>query len=299
MSCRRNVPAFQRATSEPLTLTVGQALVVNVVMRIAGLTETVSISAAGDTAPALGTAIDADALSSLPINGRDYRDFALLSPTARSITGTRGTFRVAGQPGDYLALNVDGADFTNNFFGEFFGSLERQNFTIPLEAVQEFEVSAGGLGVQSGRSNGGLVNVVTKSGGNERHGSLAYSLRHHALTADDAFGNAPVGLVRHIVGGSFGGPLVADRTFYFVAADVQRQTTPITVKFARPVGRRGRSRARDRGSGRTRGPVPAPRERHRDPCESRSHDHGAPAPQRSGQLLAERRRTTSLAERRF
>ncbi len=97
-------------------------------------------------------------------------------------------------------LNVDGADFTNNFFGEFFGSLERQNFTIPLEAVQEFEVSAGGLGVQSGRSNGGLVNVVTKSGGNQRHGSLAYSLRHHALTADDAFGNAPVGLVRHIVG---------------------------------------------------------------------------------------------------
>ncbi len=228
-------PGFSGADSDPLTVTVGQALVVNVVMRIAGLTETVSISAAGDTAPGLGTAIDADALSSLPINGRDYRDFALLSPTARSITGTRGTFRVAGQPGDYLALNVDGADFTNNFFGEFFGSLERQNFTIPLEAVQEFEVNAGGLGVQSGRSNGGLVNVVTKSGGNQRHGSLTYSLRHHALAADDAFGNAPVGLVRHIAGGSVGGPLVAGRTFYFGAADVQRQTTPITVKFARPV----------------------------------------------------------------
>jgi hypothetical protein len=226
---------FSATTSEPLTLTVGQALVVNVVMRVAGLTETVSIVAPSNTAPALGTVFDATAVSSLPIDGRDYRDFALLSPTARSITGTRGTFRVAGQPGDYLALNVDGADFTNNFFGEFFGSLERQNFTIPLEAVQEFEVSAGDLGVQSGRSNGGLVNVVTKSGGNQRHGSLAYSLRHHALTADDAFGNAPVGLVRNIVGGSVGGPLVAGRTFYFGAADVQRQTTPITVKFARAV----------------------------------------------------------------
>lgn len=226
---------FSAATSEPVTLTVGQALVVNIVMRVAGLTETVSISAPGSTAPALGTTFDATAVSSLPIDGRDYRDFALLSPTARSITGTRGTFRVAGQPGDYLALNVDGADFTNNFFGEFFGSLERQNFTIPLEAVQEFEVSAGDLGVQSGRSNGGLVNVVTKSGGNEHHGSLSYSLRHHALTADDAFGNAPVGLVRNIIGGSIGGPLVAGRTFYFGAADVQRQTTPITVTFARPV----------------------------------------------------------------
>jgi hypothetical protein len=228
-------PGFSAATSDPLTLTVGQALVVNVVMRIAGLTETVSISAAGDAAPAVGLAVDANALSSLPVDGRDYRDFALLSPTARSITGTRGTFRVAGQPGDYLALNVDGADFTNNFFGEFFGSLERQNFTIPLEAVQEFDVTAGGMGVQSGRSNSGLVNVVTKSGSNQRHGSLTYSVRHHALTADDVFGNAPAGLVRHIVGGSAGGPLVAGRTFYFGAADIQRQTTPITVKFARPV----------------------------------------------------------------
>ena len=228
-------PGFAAATSDPLPLTVGQALVVNVVMKIAGFTETLEISAAGDTAPSLGLAIDTDALSSLPVNGRDYRDFALLSPTARSITGTRGTFRVAGQPGDYLALNVDGADFTNNFFGEFFGSLERKNFTIPLEAVQEFDVTAGGLGVQSGRSNGGLVNVVTKSGSNQRHGSLAYSLRHHALTADDAFGNAPVGLVRHLVGGSVGGPLVEGQTFYFAAADVQRQRTPITVKFARPV----------------------------------------------------------------
>src|SRR5262245_48345139 len=193
---------FAIAKSDPLLLTVGQALVVNIVMRIAGVTESVSVSAAGNTAPALGTVIDTNALENLPINGRDYRDFALLSPTARSITGTRGTFRVAGQPGDYLALNVDGADFTNNFFGEFFGSLERQNFTIPLEAVQEFEVSNGGLGAQAGRSNGGLVNVVTKSGTNQRHGSLAYFLRHHELTADDAFGNPPAGLVRHAGGGS-------------------------------------------------------------------------------------------------
>jgi hypothetical protein len=232
---RAERPGFSGAESEPLVLTVGQALVVNVMMRIAGLTETVSVSAAGDTAPALGMVIDADALSRLMINGRDYRDLALLSPTARSTTGTRGTFRVAGQPGDYLALNVDGADFTNNLFGEFLGSLERRNFTIPLEAVQELEVSAGSLGVESGRSNGGLVNVVTKSGGNQRRGSFAHLLRHHALTADDAFGNAPVGLVRHIVGGSLGGPIVADQTFYFGAADVQRQTTPIAVKFARPV----------------------------------------------------------------
>ncbi|HUR32571.1 MAG TPA: TonB-dependent receptor [Vicinamibacterales bacterium] len=226
---------FSVARSAPVTLGVGQALVVNLVMRIAGLTETLAVTAAGDAAPALGADFGADAISNLPLNGHDFRAFALLSPTAEAITGTRGTFRVAGQPGDYLALNVDGADSTNSFFGEFFGSIERQNFTIPLEAVQEFDVTAAGLGVQSGRSNGGLVNVVTKSGTNERHGSASYSLRHHALTGDDAFGNAPAGLVRHLAGGSLGGPIVANRTFYFGAVDVQRQATPLTVKFARPV----------------------------------------------------------------
>lgn len=226
---------FAGATSAPLTLGVGQALVVNLVMNLAGLTESLAITAAGDAAPALGATFDTSAVANLPLNGHDYRGFALLSPTAEAITGTRGTFRVAGQPGDYLALNVDGADFTNGFFGEFFGSIERQNFTIPLEAVSAFEVTAGGLGVQSGRTNGGLVNVVTKSGTNERHGSASYSLRHHALASDDAFDNAPVGLVRHLAGGSLGGPLVSNRTFYFGAVDVQRQTTPITVAFARPV----------------------------------------------------------------
>lgn len=228
-------PGFAVATSAPFTVAVGQALVVDVVMPVAGVTETLTIVAAGDAAPALGANFDSRAIANLPLNNGDFRGFALLSPTARAITGTRGTFRVAGQPGDYLALNVDGADFTNNFFGEFFGSLERQNFTIPIEAVQEFEVTAGGLGVQSGRTNGGMVNVVTKSGSNERHGSGSYSLRHHELTATDTFGNAPANLVRHLVGGSLGGPLVENRTFYFAAVNVQRQTTPVTVKFSRPV----------------------------------------------------------------
>lgn len=233
---KAELSGFSSAESLPLPLTVGEALAVNLVMKVAPVTATVAVAAPpANTAAALGATIGEATIVNLPINGRDYRDFALLSPTARAITGTRGTFRVAGQPGDYLALNVDGADFSNNFFGEFFGSIETKNFTVPLEAVQEFQVSAGGLGTESGRTNGGLVNVVTKSGTNERRGSFAYFLRHHGLAAKDTFGNAPTGLIRHAAGASLGGPLVANRTFYFVAADLQRQTTPITVQFARSV----------------------------------------------------------------
>jgi hypothetical protein len=228
-------PGFSIAKSDPVQLAVGDALVINLTMALAPLTEAVSVTSPPNTSAALGMVFDKTAILKLPINGRDYRDFALLSPGAQPIAGQRGTFRVAGQPGDYLALNVDGTDFTNSFFGEFFGSLETKNLTIPLEAVQEFSVKSGGLGLESGRSNGGLMNVVTKSGGNRRNGSLSYFLRHHNLTAKDAFDNPPTGLVRNAGGGSVGGPFVANRSFYFMAADLQRQTTPLTVKFAQNV----------------------------------------------------------------
>jgi carboxypeptidase family protein len=216
-------------------IAVGQALNVNLEMKVASVTQQIEVVGDANAGTAASTVVGEHAIANLPINGRDYRDFALLAPTAQSTTGTRGTFRVGGQPGDYLALHLDGADFTNNFFGEFFGSLETKNFTVPMEAVQEFQVTAGGFGAELGRSNGGLVNVVTKSGSNNIRGSGAYFLRHHSLTADDAFGNPPTGLVRHQFGGSIGGPLVANKSFYFVAADIQNQETPVTVKFSRNV----------------------------------------------------------------
>ena len=124
MSCETERPGFSGAKSGPVPLTVGQALVVDLVMKLAGPTETVSVSAEGDTAPALGMVIDETPVRACRSTGATIATLRCSRrPRGRS-TGTRGTFRVAGQPGDYLALNVDGADFTNNFFGEFFGSIE-------------------------------------------------------------------------------------------------------------------------------------------------------------------------------
>ncbi|MBI3047972.1 MAG: TonB-dependent receptor [Acidobacteria bacterium] len=233
-----DLEGFAPVRTAVVRLAVGNALMLNLVMPVAGIAAAVDVPAVAANAAAagVGTVVGDESIARLPIDGRDYRDFALLAPTARAITGTRGTFRIGGQPGDYLALHVDGADFTNNFFGELFGSIETRNFSLPLEAVRELHVSAGGFGAASGRSTGGLVNVVTKSGTNTRHGSGAYFLRHHSLAADDAFGNPPAGLVRHQIAGSLGGPIILNRTFYFVAADLQRQTTPITVRFGRNVG---------------------------------------------------------------
>lgn len=231
------LPGFATVQTSVQRLGVGEALLLNLVMPVAAVFRSIEVTARGRNASAagFGLGIAADAIETLPLNVRDYRTFALLAPTAGGITGTRGAFRVAGQPGDHLSLQVDGTDFTNNFFGEFLGSLETRNVTLPLEAVQEFQVNVGGFAPEFGRSAGGLVNVATKSGTNTIHGTGAYFLRADTLAGRDAFGNSPAGLLRHQFAGSLGGPIVKNRIFYFLAADAQRQRTPITVRFGRDV----------------------------------------------------------------
>ena len=119
---------------------------------------------------------------------------------------------------------IDGADSRDNFFGEFFGSLETKNFTIPLEAVQEFQVVTNGFAPEFGRSTGGLLNVVTKSGTNSFSGSAHYFYRGKDLTKDDAIGTPPNIDNQHQFGAAVGGPIKKDKQFFFLAFDVQRQT---------------------------------------------------------------------------
>ena len=78
--------------------------------------------------------------------------------------------RLQGQAGEYTGLIIDGVDNRNSFYGEWFGSLETKNFTIPQDAIQELQVRDTGLSAEFGHATGGLINVVTKSGTNKWHG---------------------------------------------------------------------------------------------------------------------------------
>ena len=130
-------------------------------MGLAGQKETVTVEASGagiDTSSAgVSQLINEQAIANLPLSGRDFRDLAQLSPSAQVVPGLRGGMRLGGQQSDYTGLVIDGADSCDNFFGEFFGSLETKNFTIPLEAVQEFQVVTNGFAPEFGRSTGGLL----------------------------------------------------------------------------------------------------------------------------------------------
>ncbi len=226
---------FAPTKVSPIDLHVGESLTVDVTLQLKGQTQTVEVSASvapvETTTTGISQLINSQSVANLPLAGRDYRDLAQLSPSAEVVPGLRGGIRLGGQQSDYTGLSIDGGDATNNFFGEFFGSLETKNFTLPLDAVQEFEVVTNGFAPEFGRSTGGLLNVVTKSGTNEVHGTLHEYYRGKSLTAKDALGNPSNIDQQHQFGGSLGFPIVKDKQFLFLAADRQLQHGPLITKF--------------------------------------------------------------------
>ena len=175
------------------------------------------------------TRLPNQAVEGLPNNGHNYLNLTLLTPNVAIVQGPDGDeLTVAGQRGIHNNVAVDGADFNNPFFGEQRGG-QRPAFTFNLDAVQEVVVTAGGANAEFGRSSGGFVNVITKSGTNELHGVAHYYGKFDQLSGDPkhtpAAGGPPVTFTpdfsQHQIGFSLGGPIKRDRAFFLVAYDMQ------------------------------------------------------------------------------
>src|SRR6266571_2563293 len=185
------------------------------------------------TKPEASTALAADVVSGLPNNGRNFLNLTLLTPNVATVQGPDGDeLTVAGQRGIHNNVSVDGADFNNPFFGEQRGG-QRPPFTFNLDAVQEIVVTSAGASAEFGRSSGGFVNVVTKSGTNELHGSLHYYGKDGALSGVAHHGTETLSpdFTQHQFGFTLGGPIKRDRAFFFLAYDQQiydetKQTDP-------------------------------------------------------------------------
>jgi hypothetical protein len=180
------------------------------------------------------TRLPTEAVAGLPNNGRNYLNLTLLTPNVRIVQGPDGDeLSIAGQKGINNNVSVDGADFNNPFFGEQRGG-QRPPFTFNLDAVQEIVVVAGGANAEFGRSSGGFVNVITKSGTNQLHGSAHYYGKDGALSGQPRHGNVTLAapdFSQHQFGFTLGGPIKRDRAFFFVAYDQQlydeiKQTNP-------------------------------------------------------------------------
>ena len=180
------------------------------------------------TQSAAATPLSAEAVTGLPNNGRNFINLTLLTPNVAIVQGPDGDeLTVAGQRGIHNNVSVDGADFNNSFFGEQRGG-QRPAFTFNLDAVQELVVVAGGANAEFGRSSGGFVNVITKSGTNETRGSLHYFGKFDAVSGTPEH-TSPSGQVQKFnpdfsqnqFGFTLGGPLKRDKVFYFLAYDQQ------------------------------------------------------------------------------
>src|ERR1700730_7315662 len=229
-------PSFNTYTVKKIVVAIGSSLALDSHMKIRTAEQNIIVTAEAvgvvDTSTSgISQLLDAKSLEDLPFPGRDYRDLAQLTPSAQVVPGLRGNIRLGGQQSDYNGVVVDGADTTNNFFGENFGSLETKNLTVPIEAVQEFQVVTNGFAPEFGRATGGLLNVVTKSGTNELHGEAHEYYRGSSLSKNDTFGNPSSIDWQHQFGGSVGFPIHKDSQWLFLSTDIQRNSGPLTTNI--------------------------------------------------------------------
>ena len=177
---------FSKSILENVDVTVGQTLSLKIDMAIGSATVTVDVSAepdAVDTARTeLSTQINERSVENLPINRRDFSRFALLTPGVSIVQGPDGDeITINGQKGIQNNVSIDGADSNNPFFGEQRGG-QRPAFTISLESVKEFQVVPVGASAEFGRSSGGFINAVTKSGTNKFSGAAFLFFRNQTLS---------------------------------------------------------------------------------------------------------------------
>ena len=211
---------FATLVQQDFPLTVGQTISLNLEMKVSGLSEVVTIT----SLPTIdvvktesSTTINEQAVSNLPILGRKFEDLLTLTPNVSVVQGPDGDeINFAGQRGVFNNVSLDGGDYNNGFFGEQAGG-QRAAIDIPLDAIKEFQVIATGASAEFGRTAGGIINVITKSGTNEFHGGLFHFQRLEALTANTSDGKPLTDFHREQFGANLGGPIKKDKAFFFIS----------------------------------------------------------------------------------
>src|SRR6266404_3440004 len=229
---------FATSVAERLDLTVGQALNLPVGMKISGVEERVTINASPtvDTVKTeSSTTLNETTVNTTPILGRKFEDLLTLTPGVSVVQGPDGDeITFAGQRGVFNNVSLDGGDYNNGFFGEQLGG-QRAAIDIPLDAVKEFQVVATGANAEFGRTAGGIINVISKSGTNDVHGSAFYFQRLEALTAHTSDGKPLKDFNRKQFGGTIGGPIKKNKSFFFFAFEGIREKLS-RANLSEPIG---------------------------------------------------------------
>jgi hypothetical protein len=227
---------FQTYARKGITVNVAQTTDLNVELKLAGVTESVNVTAESPmlrtSDSSVGGVIDVTKIESLPLNGRQFANLAMAIPGvgiafhSDPTKSTQYSPQIAGGNGRNVNYQIDGGDNNDDTVG---GLLQ----LFPLEAIQEFNFITQRYKAEYGRSNGGVMNIVTKSGTNEPKGSWFTSLRDQSMNArteTEKLANADKQPYRRYqYGGSFGGPIVQNTAHFFAAFERTQQDTKQAV----------------------------------------------------------------------
>src|SRR5918993_5370184 len=241
---RAELSGFRTIVRQALGITVAQSLSVPLVMEVGGLEQAVTVtggaSSVNTETSELSFLVGQQAIETLPLNGRNFTDLALLQPGVLAYP-SRETGSVVAHG---LGMSVNGQDYRSNVY-LLDGTLQN-DFTngpagsaagtaLGMETIREFRVETNAYGAEFGRNSGGQVHVVTKSGSNDLAGSAFEYHRNDALDARNYFdrGKKP-DFTRNQFGGTLGGPLRENRAFFFLGYEALRERLGKTISTVVP-----------------------------------------------------------------
>lgn len=244
-----NGAGFTVFTQDNIVVEVGRETTLEVPLSIGAVTGTVEVTGEAPvintTQQDFSTNLNQTSINELPVNGRRWSNFAILTPGAVP-DGNFGLISFRGISGLLNNSTVDGGDNNQAFFSEERGRT-RSAYSISQSAIREFQVNTSNFAAEYGRSAGGVINAVTKSGTNEFHGSAFLYDRNNKWGArnPNTFINQLVNGVstrvalkpkdvRYQFGGTVGGPIVKDKVFFFFSYDQQKRNFPGVAVFSTP-----------------------------------------------------------------
>jgi carboxypeptidase family protein len=233
---RAELTGFAPYDRKGVVVNVSQTLDLNIDLNVAGLSENVSVTAESPliqtSTSSVGGVVDVQRIENLPLNGRQFANLAMTIPGvglgfhSDPTKNTQFSPQIAGGNGRNVNYQIDGGDNNDDTVG---GLLQ----LYPLEAIQEFNFITQRYKAEYGRSNGGVMNIVTKSGTNDLHGSWFTNVRDKSMNAQTETEKLAAvdkqDYRRYQYGGSFGGPIQRNKTHYFAAFERTQQDTQQAV----------------------------------------------------------------------
>lgn len=239
---------FKHFRRDPVVIQVGQSVRFDVAMEVGAVTQTVEVTAETPLltpqSTSLGQVVDERKTNEIPLNGRNVFNLITLSPAAIAQGGSGGSqvgqnpfswgnYQVGGSFGNESAEYIDGQPVN-------IGYINLPVLIPDQDAISEFKVQYNNLGPEWGKFSGGIVNLSTKGGTNQYHGEAYEYLRNKVLNSRPYFDATNPPYVQNQFGGTFGGPVIKDKTFFFFAYDGYRQRASSVFTTTVPtVGERG------------------------------------------------------------